>query len=176
MFWLKLLKNFLRVLQEGQTPNQIAWGFALGAVVGLSPHFTLQILLIWIIIFTLDVNLSAAFLGATVFAIIAFLLDPLFHAFGFLLLTKINSLNGIYTFLYNAPVAPLTNFNNTVVMGSFISAMILMVPVYLGMKTFVVKYRLHLHEKIVKWKIYKVVKQSSLYNFYEKIKSLGGIR
>ena len=175
MFWLKLVKNFLRVLQEGQTPNQIAWGFALGAVAGLSPHFTLQILFVWIIIFIFDINLSAAFLGATVFAIIAFLFDPLFHAFGFALLT-IEGLRGFYTTLYNVPIAPLTKFNNTVVMGSFITALILILPVYFGMKIFVVKYRLHIHDKIVKWKIYQVIKRSSLYGFYEKVRSLGGLR
>jgi len=55
----------LQVLQEGQTPNQIACGSALGAIVGLSPHFTIQILLFWIIIFILGINLPAAFLAAT---------------------------------------------------------------------------------------------------------------
>lgn len=175
MFWLKLLKNFLQVLQGGQTPNQIAWGFALGAIVGLSPHFTIQILLIWIIIFILDVNLSSAFLGATVFAIVAYLFDPLFHAFGFTLLT-IEGLRGFYTSLYNAPIAPLTRFNNTVVMGSFVTAVILVIPVYFGMKIFVIKYRLHLHDKIVKWKVYQIVKRSSIYGFYEKVRSIGGLR
>ena len=175
MFWLKLLKNFLQVLQEGQTPNQIAWGFALGSIAGLSPHFTLQILFVWLIIFLLDINLSAAFLGATVFAIIAFLFDRIFHAFGFALLT-IDGLRGFYTTLYNAPIAPLTKFNNTVVMGSFIAAIILVIPVYFGMKIFVIKYRLHLHDKIVKWKIYQIIKRSTLYGFYEKVRSLGGLR
>jgi uncharacterized protein (TIGR03546 family) len=175
MFWLKLLKNFLQVLQEGQTPNQIAWGFALGSIAGLSPHFTLQILFVWLIIFILDINLSAAFLGATVFAIIAFLFDRVFHAFGFALLT-IEGLRGFYTTLYNAPIAPLTKFNNTVVMGSFIAAIILVIPVYFGMKIFVIKYRLHLHDKIVRWKIYQIIKRSTLYGFYEKVRSLGGLR
>jgi len=62
---IPIINNFLQVLQEGQTPNKIACGFALGAIVGLSPHFTIQILLIWIIIFILDINLPAAFLAAT---------------------------------------------------------------------------------------------------------------
>ena len=62
---IPIINNFLQVLQEGQTPNKIASGFALGAIVCLSPHFTIQILLFWIIIFILDINLPAAFLAAT---------------------------------------------------------------------------------------------------------------
>ncbi|MFH0991984.1 MAG: hypothetical protein V1799_18415 [bacterium] len=42
MFWLKIIKDFIKILRAGQTPAQIAGGFALGAIVGLSPMFTLQ--------------------------------------------------------------------------------------------------------------------------------------
>jgi hypothetical protein len=32
MFWLKLVKDFVKILREGQTPTQIAGGFALGSI------------------------------------------------------------------------------------------------------------------------------------------------
>ncbi|MBI3577863.1 MAG: DUF2062 domain-containing protein, partial [Ignavibacteriales bacterium] len=57
----------MKILRAGQSPRQIAGGFALGAIVGLSPSFTLQGLIVWFIIFVLDVNLSAAFLSFTLF-------------------------------------------------------------------------------------------------------------
>jgi len=71
MFWIKLLTNFIKILREGQTPNQVAGGFALGMIVGISPTLTLQGIAIWFIILILDVNLSAALLAFTVFALIA---------------------------------------------------------------------------------------------------------
>lgn len=175
MFWLKIIKDFLKILREGQTPNQIAWGFALGSLVGLSPVFTLQGLLVWILIFIFNVNLTAAFLSFTLFSIAAFLLDPLFHWFGFTILTM-DSLKGLFTQLYNVPVAPLTRFNNTVVTGSFIVAIILLLPVYFGMKNFVIQYRKHIHSKVQKWKIYQIVNQSALVRTYNKIKEFGGIQ
>ncbi len=35
MFWLQLVSNVLKILRAGQTPRQIAGGFALGSIVGL---------------------------------------------------------------------------------------------------------------------------------------------
>jgi len=176
MFWLNFIRNFIKVLAAGQTPRQIAWGFALGSIIGLSPMFTMQGLVIWLIILMLDVNLSAALVAVTFFKIIAYLFDPAFHAFGFLLLTQIDFLKGFYTTLYNAPLAPLTRFNNTVVMGSFIAALILLTPIYFGMKTFVIQYRAKIHDRLKKWKIYQAIDQSKFVNYYRKVRDLGGLR
>jgi hypothetical protein len=32
MFWLKFITNFIKILREGQTPAQVAGGFALDLV------------------------------------------------------------------------------------------------------------------------------------------------
>lgn len=174
MFWLKLIRDFIKILREGQTPAQVAGGFALGSILGLSPNLTLQGIVIWFVILILDVNLSAALVALTVFSLFAFLLDPAFHWVGYQILTNIEALRSFWTTLYNAPIAPLTRFNNTVVMGSFISALILFLPVYIGMKKFVVAYRAHVGAKIEKWKVYQWVKRSTLVQWYEKLRDLGG--
>ena len=86
MFWLKFITNFIKILRAGQTPRQIAGGFALGSMLGLSPHMTLQNLIIWVILLVLDVNISSATVAITVFALIAYIFDPLFHRLGYLIL------------------------------------------------------------------------------------------
>jgi uncharacterized protein (TIGR03546 family) len=174
MFWLKLIRDFIKILREGQTPAQVAGGFALGSILGLSPMLTLQGIVVWFVILILDVNISAALVALTVFSLFAFLLDPAFHWVGYQILTNIDALKAFWTTLYNAPVAPLTRFNNTVVMGSFISALILFLPVYIGMKKFVVAYRAHVGSKVEKWKVYQWVKRSTLVQWYEKLRDLGG--
>lgn len=176
MFWLKILKDFIKIFREGQDPKQVALGFALGMIVGLSPMFNLQGLIVWLLILLLNVNLAAAFLGFTIFSIIAFIFDPLFHMLGFEILTQLHFLDPTYTYLYNAPIFPLTKFNNTVVMGSFVSALILFIPVYFAMKKFILSYRKHIGSKVEQWKIYKVLKQSAVVRTYEKIRDLGGLR
>ncbi len=174
MFWLQILSNFIKILREGQTPRQVAGGFALGSIVGLSPSLTLQGLCVWLLIFVLDVNLSAAFLGFTLFALIAYLLDPLFHQIGYVLLVQIDSLQDFWTMLYNAPLAPLTRFNNTLVLGSLVAAVVFSPAVFFGMKRFVVAYRTHLFSKIEKWKIYRVISKSSIVRWYQKLRDLRG--
>lgn len=174
MIWLKILKDFISILREGQSPKQIAWGFALGVIVGLSPTFTLQGILIWLLIFFLNVNTAAAVLSFTLFSLFAYLLDPLFHSFGYIILTQIDPLYGTYTSIYNMPLAPLTKFNNTVVMGSFTAAIVLMIPSYFAMKFFIVKYREKIYSNIKNKKWFKILKNSLIVRYYEKVRDLGG--
>ncbi len=173
MFWIKFVTNFLKILRAGQTPRQIAGGFALGAIVGLSSSFTLQGLFVWLIIFVLDVNLSAAFFAFALFSLFAYIFDPLFHSFGFFLLVDVTALQGVWTYLYNAPLAPLSRFYNTIVMGSFVSAILLSFPIYFGMKRFVVAYRTHIHSRVEKWRIYQILSKNSLVQWYQRIRNLG---
>lgn len=174
MFILKIIRDFIKILREGQTPAQVAGGFALGSILGLSPMLTLQGLVVWFIVLLLNVNLSAALLALTLFSLGAYLLDPIFHWLGYQLLVNIDGLRAVWTTLYNAPIAPLTRFNNTVVLGSFVSALILFVPVYVGMKRFVVAYRSTVGSRIERWKVYQVIKRSTLVQWYEKLRDFGG--
>ena len=173
MFFVKILSDFLGVLRSGQTPRQIAGGFALGSLVGLSPALTLQGLGIWLIILVLDVNLSAAILSFALFSLIAFILDPVFHYLGYFLLADFDSLRSLWTALYNAPIAPLTRFNNTIVLGSFVSAMALAYPAFLGMKKFVIAYRDHLHARVEQWKVYKIISKNFLVQWYLTVRDWG---
>jgi len=172
MFYLKFIRDFVNILRAGQTPAQVAGGFALGTILGLSPMLTLQGALVWLILLAIDVNFSAAGVAMTFFAFFAWLLDPLFHWLGYQILVNAGPLKGLWTFLYNAPIAPLTRFNNTVVMGSFVAALLLFYPVYAGMKHFVVAYRTHIHSRLEKWKVYQVLDRSKMLQWYRRIRDL----
>jgi uncharacterized protein (TIGR03546 family) len=174
MFWIGIIRSFFNVMREGQTPAQVAGGFALGSILGLSPMLTLQGLLVWLILLIIDVNLSAALLSLTLFSLVAYILDPLFHWLGYQLLVNVDAIRGIWTWMYNAPIAPLTRFNNTVVMGSFVAALVLFFPVYAGMSRLVVAYRTHIHSRVERWKIYEVLNKSSLVKWYQRIRDLKG--
>lgn len=160
MFFLKLLKQIVVIFQTDISPNQVAWGFALGAILGLVPNMFMKLVL-FIVIMMFRVNVSAAFLAWAVYEILSFALDPLFDVIGFYIL-NIGSLNGFYTWLYNLPVVPFTKFNNTVVMGSLIVGIILIIPNMLIAKKLLVYYRTHLREKVSKWKIVKILSATIL--------------
>jgi uncharacterized protein (TIGR03546 family) len=174
MFWFNIVKSFINILREGQTPAQVAGGFALGTLIGFSPMLTLQGLFVWLVILVLDVNFAAALLALTLCKLVAYLIDPLFHAMGYFVLVKVDFLQGLWTAFYNAPIAPLTRFNNTVVMGSFLFALILFVPAYVGMKKTVVAYRTHIHSRFEQWKVYKVLNKSKVVTLYRKYRDWRG--
>ena len=160
MFFLKLLKQIIVIFQTDISPNQVAWGFALGAILGLVPNMFMKLVL-FIVIMMFRVNVSAAFLAWAVYEILSFALDPLFDIIGYQVLT-IGSLNAFYTWLYNLPVVPFTKFNNTVVMGSLVVGIILIIPNMLIAKKLLVYYRTHLREKVSKWKIVKILSAAIL--------------
>jgi uncharacterized protein (TIGR03546 family) len=155
MFFLKLLKQIIVIFQTDISPNQVAWGFALGAILGLVPNMFMKLVL-FIVIMMFRVNVSAAFLAWAVYEILSFALDPLFDVIGYQILS-IGSLNAFYTWLYNLPVVPFTKFNNTVVMGSLIVGIILIIPNMIIAKKLLVYYRTHLRDKVSKWKIVKIL-------------------
>jgi uncharacterized protein (TIGR03546 family) len=174
MFWLTLVRDLIKILRAGQSPWQVAGGFALGTILGLSPMLTLQGVVVWLVILVLNVNLTAALLGITLCTFIAWLLDPLFHWLGYQILVNIDMLQGFWTTLYNAPVAPLTRFNNTVVMGSFVFALAAFIPITWGMRRLLLAYRARLGSKVERWKVYQVLQRSALVRWYQRLRDLGG--
>ena len=173
MFGLKLIAKLFKVLRSGESPGKIAGGFILGMIIGLTPIWSLHNLLVLLILIIVNVNLGMAIFSFLLFSGFAYLFDPMFHSLGFWILVDIPALKEFWTGMYNTPVVALSKFNNTVVMGSLVVSLILLVPAYFAAKWFVVYYREHIDTKMQKWKIVQVVKGSKIYNLYEKIRNIG---
>ena len=172
MFFLQFISKFIKVLRAGESPPLIASGFTLGFFVGLSPFMTLQNLVILLIAFLSKVNLASMFFAIFFFGFIAYLFDPVFHSLGYVLLTQVDVLKGLWTYLYNLPVAPFTRFYNTVVMGTLVTAIVLAFPVYLLSKRGIIAYRENWADRIEKSKFIKAVKGTSLFKWYAKVRDL----
>jgi len=173
MFGLELLAKLVKILRSAVSPNQIAAGFVIGMIIGLTPFWTLHNMILIVILIILNINIGTAIYSFILFSAIAYLLDPLFHHFGYFLLVDMGSLKNLWTFLYNLPLIALSRYNNTVVMGSLVIALILALPMFFLAKTGIIYYRENIDQKMQKWKIVKVVKGSKIYSFYEKIRNLG---
>ncbi len=120
--------GLLKHLHSDDTPGQVGAGLALGAILGLTPLLNLHNVVVLILIIMLRVSFSGALLGWLLFTPLGFAFDPLFDALGHRLLLETPALTGVWTTLYNTPVVPLTNFNNTVVLGSLAVALALFLP------------------------------------------------
>ena len=170
---LKQLLNLIKMLHSENGTAQIAWGLTLGAFLGFSPFFSLQTFLILTILFFFRVQFGAAFLSAFVFKFIAFLIDPLANSLGQWAL-ELPSMRPMYTNLYNIPLIPYTRFNNSIVMGSFLVALILAPFLYFFFAYSVKKYRTTVVAKFEQSKSYKALKASKFYLWYSKYNDLYG--
>ncbi len=173
MIALKILAKLIKALRSNQSPGQLAGGFALGMILGLTPLMNLHNLLVILILIVVNVNLGMASLAFLVFSLFAYLLDPLFHNLGWLLLVEAESLRPLWVFCSTQPVLAWANLNNTVVLGSLVSSLILFVPVYFLFKAFVRVYREKIDPHVQQFKVMQIIKGSKLVQLYERISSLG---
>ena len=173
MFGFEILAKLVKILRSAASPNQIAAGFVIGMIIGLTPFWTLHNMILIIILIILNINIGMAIYSFVIFSAVAYLVDPIFHSFGYFLLVDMASLNNLWTFLYNLPLVALSRYNNTVVIGSLAVAIILTLPMFFMAKSGIIYYRENIEQKMQKWKIVQVVKGSKIYSFYEKLKNFG---
>ena len=170
MIPIRALGGLYKALRSSGSPWQIAGGVGLGLVLGFQPLTSpLSVLVILMILF-FNVNPGSAALAAAVSAAFAVLLDPVAHAIGYALLVQADFLAPCWTFLYNLPVVPFTRFNNTVVLGSLVLSLALLVPVMAATRRGVVYYRERLHAKVAASGFMKWFKLTGVWNLWEKIK------
>ena len=73
----------------------------------------------------------------------------------------------MWTSFYNTPIVPLTNFNNTVVLGSVVFAVLFALPLFFATRVAVVRYRATIGERVRQSKWYRTVMASKVYNVYK---------
>jgi uncharacterized protein (TIGR03546 family) len=163
---IKLIQSIIKTLHSAGTPGQVAAGMALGAALGLTPLINLHNLLIFSLLVLLNVSFGGGMLGWMLFVPIGFLLDPLFDRIGLSLLTAAE-LRPLWTDWTNTPILPYTNFNNTIVLGSFVAWLVLAVPIFFAARYGVAKYRATVGERVRQSRFYKAITASQAYNIYK---------
>jgi len=163
---VKLLQSLIKALHSEGTPGQLAAGLALGSIMGLTPLMSLHNVVIFALIVMLNVSFAGAMLGWALFVPVGFLLDPLFDHIGHQLLMHTPALTPLWTAMYNMRVVPLTNFNNTVTLGSLVTSLVLFLPLFYLFRWGVARYRATIGERVKQSKWYRAVTASKLYNVY----------
>lgn len=165
MIILKQLFGLLRLLHSENGTKSIAVGAAFGFILGLTPIMSLQGLLIVLILLFLRIQVGAALLSWLIFGFIPLLIPNLLDQIGHAILTS-SLFVGLWTAMYQAPIVPLTQFNNTVVMGGFIFGVVFCPIVYYITLFLVKKYRVSLGAYFQNTKFIKVITGSKFYNWY----------
>jgi len=163
---LKLLQSLVKTLHSDGTPTQIGLGVAFGAALGLTPIANVHNLLVLLTLAVLNISFGAGMLAWAVFVPVGFVLDPLFDRVGHWLLVDATSMRPLWTTWDNTPVLALTNFDNTVVLGSVVVWLVLFVPIWLASRYAVVRYRATIGERVRQSHFYKVLSATQAYNVY----------
>jgi uncharacterized protein (TIGR03546 family) len=163
---LKLLQSLIKTLHSEGSPAQVAVGIAIGACLGLTPLLNAHNLVVFALIIILNVSFGGGMLGWALFTPIGFLLDPVFDRLGRLLLLETPSLTPLWAAWFNTPGLPYSNFNNTVVLGSFVGWIVLAIPIFILARWAITRYRATLGARVRQSRFYKTVTASKAYNVY----------
>lgn len=172
-FLLKQIFSFFKLLNSDTGTNQIASGIACGLILGFAPAFSLQTLLVIMVLFLFRIQIGAATIFAFFFSFIAWILDPISHELGMAIL-EMEALKPLFTEMYNMPIVPFTRFYNSMVMGSGILSLILAPFVFVLSRILVQKYRATVVARFKETKFWKAIKATSFYNLYAKYDELYG--
>ncbi|MBF0440378.1 MAG: DUF2062 domain-containing protein [Oligoflexales bacterium] len=122
----KKFLEFLSFLTKDLSSNQISAAITIGMLLGFSPTpFTLQCVLgiLCLLIFRIPIMISLITV-LILFPVSAFLLDPFFDSVGAGIL-NFRPLGKLFRLMDQMPIMPLTQFKNSVVMGSLAITLIL---------------------------------------------------
>ena len=148
------IARIIASLNANRRAGEIGAGVAMGVLLALMPGRNLLWLLIFIVTVFLKLNLGVELLVLAVLKPLAPLADSWLHSLGLTVLTT-GGLQEFFTTLYNIPLLPFTRFNNTVVMGSLLTGIILWVPLFLATGVLVRFYRKKIHPRLAESKIVK---------------------
>ena len=168
---LKQIFSFIKLLNSDTGTNQIAAGIVCGLVLGFAPSFSLQTVLVLILMFFFRIQIGAAFGSAILFKIIGYFLDPVFDSVGRPILEN-QGLTALFTTLYNLPLLPFTRFNNSAVMGAGVVAIVLALPVFFASKKLIVAYRETVVTRFRQSAVFKAIRANFIYQWYVKYDQL----
>ena len=123
------MRFLAKALTAESSPEQVALGCSIGIMLGLVPKGNLTAVILLALLFLLRVNILAGLVSTAIFTCVGLLCTSGLDWFGEHILT-IGALQPIYAWLYEAPVIPWTDFNNTVTAGGFVIGLFLVFPVY----------------------------------------------
>ena len=83
-----------------------------------------------------------------------------------ILVVDVQSLRPLWTAWDNIPGLALTNFNNTVVLGSVVAWLLLFLPIFFLARFGVLRYRATVGARVRQSRFYKALQASQLYNVY----------
>jgi uncharacterized protein (TIGR03546 family) len=166
-FLLKAIAKLVKALNGNVKRSQIASGIAWGFLLGFVPAGNFFWVALFLVSFFFRHNHASKIFAMAVLKLLYPLLVLWIDGVGWDVLNT-NALYPLFTALYNMPFVPLTNFNNTLVMGGLVCGILLWIPSYLVFIALIPLYRNHLSPKIRNSKFVKALTNFPFYKLIEK--------
>ena len=159
---LTILVKLLKALNSEQSASQLAAAISLAVILGLTPILSLHNGVILLIALWFRVNLSLLIISYPLFALIGFLMSPLFDSIGLSVL-QLPSLVPLWESFFNTIIGRWSNFYYSGVMGSFVVSLLLAIVLFPIAKMAITAYRDRWLEYVDQFKVVKMLKASKLW-------------
>ncbi len=163
-----LLAKLFKALNSDSSAWQLAFGFALGMVMGLTPLLGLHSLILLFVVLFFRVNITGFLVSWAAFSVLTIPLRVLLSDLGEGLLVY-EGLQSIWTALYSSYLGHLSQFYHTLTLGSLLTSVILFPFILIGSKKLVEQYRLRFMQWINQWRVVQFIKGSNFYQLYRAI-------
>ena len=164
---LTILVKLLKALNSEQSPGQLAVAISLAIIMGFTPLLSLHNLFIVLIALWFRVNLSLLIISYPLFALIGYLLSPIFESIGLSIL-QMPSLLPLWESFFNTLIGRWSNFYYAGVMGSFVVGLIAAIIMFPLIKSAVTVYRHSWLKRIEQFKVTKMLKASRFWQLYSE--------
>lgn len=125
----KQILKVRKALAGRDCPHQMAWGVAFGLLLGLIPHGNLVAIGLIVLVICLNLNHAVAAVTGVAVSFFAARLDPYTHQIGQYVLLNPDWSDHL-AIAWQLPLAPWTDLNNTVVLGSLVLGLAFLLPAY----------------------------------------------
>lgn len=137
---LKAIVNFLKALNSNRNPSEVAHAFCMGVILGFMPKDNALWFLVFVFFLFVRINKPCYLIVTAVVSLFAWACDPVFNSIGYSVLT-FPKFENFFSWLLDLPFVNFTKFNNTIVMGSLVSGLVLYIPLFVLIVLFVKLWR-----------------------------------
>ena len=162
---LTVLAKLLKALNSEQSPNQLAIAISLSVILGFTPLISLHNIFVILIALWFRVNLSLLVVSYPLFALMGYLLSPVFESVGLAIL-QMPSLTPLWDVFFNTLFGRWSDFYYSGVMGSFVVGLITAIVLFPTIKILIRAYREKWMVKFNQFKITKILKASKFWQIY----------
>ncbi len=145
-------KKILKILKSNLSPNQIAFGFAMGIFAGLPP-MGLHVILPCTLALLVRCSFRSFLISMGLFKLLSLAVAPGAFAIGKWCLDASRGLDAFWRWIFHLPVLAPMGYGRYLLFGSLVVTLAIAIPVFLIVRLLVKRYRASFVRWVADWRI-----------------------